>query len=429
VPADVPAHGLIDLAVERPVAGGRMLARHRGRIVFVSGAIPGERVRARIERVTRHGTWAAVVEVVEASPDRRDPPCDPLCGGLAFAHIRYERQRRLKSEILVDALRRLGRQTLDPAPDVAASPETAYRLRARLHVRDGRIGFYREGSHDICDAAPTGQLAPAAIDAARALVEQAGTHAVNLAGLTIAENFAGTERVMHLEPSPGAPARSLEASLALVPGATGITIAVGARLRVVAGMPTVTDTADQLFGAAPPIDGHVKWSRHPTSFFQGNRFLTGALVRRVLELSNGERFADLYAGVGLFAVALAALGGRVMAVEGDQSSSRDLEVNSRPWRERLRAVHAAVEHVLADAPDPAPDAVVLDPPRTGVSAAAIGGLIRWGAPRLVYVSCDPPTLARDIARLVDAGYRLTSVDGFDLFPNTPHVEAVAVLDR
>ena len=141
-----------------------MLARDGGRIVFVAGAIPGERVRARVERTQRQVVWATAVEMLDASPDRRDPPSDPACGGLAYGHIAYARQRQLKGEIVVDAFRRLGQLRLDP-PDVVPSPESGYRLRARLHVRDRRAGFFLEGTHALCDAAATRQLLPESIAA------------------------------------------------------------------------------------------------------------------------------------------------------------------------------------------------------------------------------------------------------------------------
>jgi tRNA/tmRNA/rRNA uracil-C5-methylase (TrmA/RlmC/RlmD family) len=147
------ANEILELDVERAVAGGHMLARHAGRIVFVGGAIPGERVRVRVTKSSRQSLWADTIEVLTPSPDRRDPICDPACGGLAFAHIGYERQRALKSQILADAFRRLARMDLG-APEIAASPESGYRLRSRLHVVDGRLGFFLEGSHVLCDAAP-----------------------------------------------------------------------------------------------------------------------------------------------------------------------------------------------------------------------------------------------------------------------------------
>jgi 23S rRNA (uracil1939-C5)-methyltransferase len=192
-----------------------------------------------------------------------------------------------------------------------------------------------------------------------------------------------------------------------------------------AGRTRVRDTAAELFGVEPPIDPGVSWHRQASSFFQGNRFLTGSLVRRVLALSRGDRCVDLYAGVGLFAVALAALGKKVLAVEGEASSAHDLLENAKPWRERLRVIHDAVETAVTEVPAPSPDLVIVDPPRTGLSPAALRNIARWSSPRLVYVSCDPPTLARDAAQLRTHGFELESLDGFDLFPNTPHVEAIA----
>jgi 23S rRNA (uracil1939-C5)-methyltransferase len=144
----------VELAIEKPAAGGRMLARHEGRVILVQGAIPGERVRARIGRVEKQLAFAETVDVIDPSADRREPAVDLACGGCLYAHIGYERQRALKAEVVRDAFARLGRIEV-AAPVVAASPETAYRMRARLHVRGDRIGFYREGTHDLCDAAAT----------------------------------------------------------------------------------------------------------------------------------------------------------------------------------------------------------------------------------------------------------------------------------
>jgi len=137
------------LAIERPAAGGRMIARHEGAIVFVSGAIPGEVVDAEIEKVQRGTAWAATREVLERSPDRLDGAPDGACGGSVFAHIAYERQRQIKSAIIDDAFRRIGRITLDSPAEVVASPVDGYRMRARLHMRNGRIGFFREGTHSL----------------------------------------------------------------------------------------------------------------------------------------------------------------------------------------------------------------------------------------------------------------------------------------
>src|SRR5688572_16793477 len=136
------------LEIEKAAAGGRMLARHDGQVVLVWGAIPGERVRARVDRASKGVLYATTVDVLEPSPDRRDPGSDWRCGGNVLAHVAYDRQRRLKGDILRDALLRIGRVPLAAPPDVLASPEQGYRMRARLHVRNGRIGFFREATHN-----------------------------------------------------------------------------------------------------------------------------------------------------------------------------------------------------------------------------------------------------------------------------------------
>jgi 23S rRNA (uracil1939-C5)-methyltransferase len=419
---------VLELDVERPVAGGRMLARHEGRVVLVSGAIPGERVRARVERVARDTTWATVTEVLDPSPDRREPVCDPLCGGAAFAHIRYERQRVLKAEIVADAFRRIGKTAVGPLA-VEASPERGYRLRARLHIRGRRAGFFLEGTHTLCDAGSTGQVLPGTIAAVDAALAALSDRLAECDALIVTENVDATERVLHVEPRDGARLDDLARRLSVPAGATGLTTAARGRLVTLAGGAAVTDTADRLFAGQSPIDGAVTWTRRATSFFQGNRYLTGSLVRHVVAKCEGQRFADLYAGVGLFAVALAARGGKVWAVEGDRFAGEDLAANVRAWGERIRIVRAPVEHALLDRPADPPDVLIVDPPRTGVSPAALDEMIAWSARRVVYVSCDPPTLARDATKLVAAGYAIGSLDGFDLFPNTPHVEVVAVFDR
>ena len=424
---------MVELTIERPVAGGRMLARHEGRIVLVSGAIPGERVRARVERVSRNTMWAQTAEVIEASTDRRVPPHDPACGGAAFAHIEYARQPGLKQQILVDAFHRLARMEIDP-PEVAPSPEAGYRVRARLHVERGRAGFYLEGTHTICDAAATRQLHPAATSAAAAALESLGRAAGGCEAIVIAENVAGTERVIHVEPREDARIgdgwdRLAHAWPSAFEGVTGITAMVRAGLRAMAGAPTVTDRAGALFGTDAPIDEGVAWTRHAPTFFQANRFLIGALVRRVLAVAEAPRVTDLYAGAGMFAVALAARGSQVLAVEGDPIGSADLLTNARPFGDRLDVRRTGVEDALAAPPHEMPDVVLVDPPRSGLSQTAMTGLLQWSPTRIVYVSCDPPTLARDARQLASAGYRLASIEAFDLFPNTPHVEALAVLVR
>jgi 23S rRNA (uracil1939-C5)-methyltransferase len=419
---------VLELTIERPAAGGRMIGRHDGQIVFVAGAIPGERVRARVERSARHALWARTIDVIDASQSRRPVAGDPACGGLDYAHVSPERQRALKSEIIVDAFRRIGKLSID-APAVEPSPEHGYRLRARLHVQGRRVGFFRAGTHALCDARAAGQLLGETCtvldDACHALGERLDA----CRELIVAENVRATERVLHLV--PGTAASIDPAPIALPAGVSGVTTSGSAGMETLAGGGRVTDTAHDLFGGeAPlPVPGGTAWSRGAASFFQGNRYVTGALVRWVLEAAAGDRVVDLYAGVGLFAVALAARGASVTAVEGDPAAVEDLVENARAWPERLAAIGAPVESGWADRVAARPDAIVLDPPRTGLSPAALQGAIALGAPCVVYVSCDPATLARDAAAFSAAGYVIDAVRAFDLFPNTAHIETAVRFSR
>jgi 23S rRNA (uracil1939-C5)-methyltransferase len=425
----VSTPSVIELSVERPVAGGRMLARHDGRVVLVAGAIPGERVRARVERANRQMTWATVVDVLEPSPDRRTPPCDPACGGSAYAHLQYERQVQCKGEIIADAFRRIGKISLDGAVDVARSPEQGYRLRARLHVRQRQAGFFREGTHALCDARATGQVLPATMDAVDGLLSTLADWVAEIDECVVAENVAATERVVHIVPRDGARLDDLHGRVRCPDGLNGITTVTRGQHITIDGETSVTDTTEQLFaGLTSPLPP-TRWTRRASSFFQANRFLIGALVQRVLDRGAGDRFVDLYSGVGLFAVALAARGGRGLAVESDRGSAIDLVANAKPWHERLRVLQQTVEDAVRLPLDPPPDLVVLDPPRAGLSPEALKGVIAFAAPTVVYVSCDPPTLARDASGLIAGGYQLESVEAFDLFPNTAHVETVVLFAR
>ena len=231
---------IVDLSVERPVAGGRMLARADGQVILVAGAIPGERVRARVTRADRHVVLAQMLEAVEASADRRAAAADPDCGGLLFSHIDYARQLTLKGEIVQDAFRRLARHPLELPPAVRGASSSGYRLRARLHVRGGRVGFFREGTHEICDAAMTRQLPPESHLAIDAVVARLGDRRADIAHVIVAENVRASERVMHLVPREGVRIDAAALPSDALPGVTGVTFAAGPRILVVSGAATVT---------------------------------------------------------------------------------------------------------------------------------------------------------------------------------------------
>jgi 23S rRNA (uracil1939-C5)-methyltransferase len=413
---------VVTLDVEKPAAGGRMLARHQGQVVLVWGAIPGERVTARVDQAKKSVAFASTIEVLSASPDRRTVSGDPRCGGNVLAHVAYERQRQLKGEIIRDAFGRIGRIPLDRAPDVMASPERGYRMRARLHAVNGRLGFYREESHELCDAIETGQLSESTSEWIAAAQEMLRTGSPGrVTAVEIAENIAGDERACHLDLREGA---DPSAYAALASGLVGLTAqpADSLEAETLSGTPRVTDLIQVRHrDAGVPL----RLTRNVRAFFQGNRFLVEPLLHHVMALVTDEPVVDLYAGGGLFGLGLLAAGAEdVTLVEGDPVSGADLQANADPYRPRARVERSSVETFLVGRRAQRPATMIVDPPRTGLSRDTVAGILAMAPPKLVYVSCDPPTLARDARALLDGGYRLGGMMGLDLFPNTAHVETV-----
>jgi 23S rRNA (uracil1939-C5)-methyltransferase len=412
--------------IEKPAVGGPMLARHHGQVVLVWGGIPGERVRARVERAAKNILHAETAEVLVASPDRRDAGPDWRCGGNTFAHIAYDRQCRLKAEIICDALGRIGRLSSPPQPEVLGSPERGYRMRARLRVQDGRLGFFREGSHQLCDAAVTGQLLTETtewIAAAERLITRERLAGLN--GIELSENIRGDERACHLDLDAGVDGSRFAA---LAGGLTGLSAARSDRpgVELLAGFPTVSDVLH-----VDPDDPRstLRLRRDVRAFFQANRYLLEPLLRRVVALAVPGRVIDLYAGVGLFGLSLAAAGAEdVTLVEGDPVSGASLEENAEPFRGRVNIVRRSVESFLSAGGHQA-STIVVDPPRTGLSKAALAGVLRAAPQRIVYVSCDVATFARDTRTILEAGYALDGLTGIDLFPNTAHVEVIGAFSH
>jgi 23S rRNA (uracil1939-C5)-methyltransferase len=425
-------NAVVELAVEKPAAGGRMLARHEGQVVFVSAAIPGERVRAFVERVTQGVGYARTVDLVEASPDRRAGRTDWACGGNVYAHIVYPRQLALKGEVIADALARIGKVKRESGIPVTGSPEDGYRMRARFHVRGRTLGFFREGSHQLCDPTTTGQLLTETHSFLRELSERVAGGSLNgVSEIELAENVPGTERALHLELDRPVAPMGLSA-LASLPTLVGVGAsfgtASGRRTVTAGGTPCVLDTLVLEQESGGPAE--LQLQHHAAAFFQGNRYLLARLASRVVSLVPKGPVVDLYAGVGLFAASLAASGwSSVVAVEGDRAAAADLAANAAPFGEALRAVEMPVERYLVGHPVGPDTTIVIDPPRTGLSKEASAAVASQRASRLIYVSCDVATFARDARRLLDAGYQLLHLEAFDLFPNTAHVEAVGVFGR
>lgn len=418
---------VIPLDIDKPAAGGRMLARHDGQVVLVWGAIPGERVRARVERLSKGVVFAETIDVLRAAADRRDAGADWRCGGNVLAHVRYPRQLALKTDIVRDAFARIGRVPLPRDVQIVGSPEDGYRMRARLHAAEHRLGFYREGTRQLCDAGLPRQLLPETLDWIGSIERVLRQRRLSgVAALEISENIGGDQRACHLELHGGVDAEPF-ARLADAGGLVGLSAERADRQGVecLSGTPAV---GDLLHAREGDPSSAVRLRRSVRAFFQSNRHLLEPLVRHVAGLVQPGPVVDLYAGVGLFGLSLAALGrADITLVEGDPVSGGDLRDNAKPFGENVAVERRSVEGFLREAGAAASASAatfIIDPPRTGASKEATQTIIGCRPARIVYVSCDVATLARDAGRLVAAGYELEGATVFDMFPNTAHVETV-----
>lgn len=307
---------VVDLTIERPAAGGRMIGRHEGLVVLVHAAIPGERVRAVVERTGQGMAYATTMDVLEASPDRRTAIRDWACGGNVYAHIAYPRQIELKAQLIADALGRIGKVSLDFPVPVTASPEEGYRMRARFHVRGRALGYFREGTHGLCDPASTRQLLPGTCDLVRALMAQLAEGALDgVTEVELSENVPATERALHLELGRPSTPRGM-AAIAALGSVVGVSASFGAsgkgraapsrRTVIAGGAATVVDVLD--LPGRGGVGVHVRLQHHARAFFQANRYLLARLAERVVSLVPDGPVVDLYAGVGLFSACLAASG-------------------------------------------------------------------------------------------------------------------------
>jgi 23S rRNA (uracil1939-C5)-methyltransferase len=430
-PAHLKAGDVVELDVEKAVYRGLGLARHEGQVVFVPRAIPGDRVRARVESVTPGYVRALTETVLRGSAERRTSPC-PLftrCGGCAYQDVTYPEQLRLKEAILRESLSRAGVRWEGEIP-LRASPEEGWRTRATLHLEEAqgalRLGLHEEGSHRAVDLEACLQLSPDMNRAARALraaLDERRSDARRIHDVELAESTDGAQRVVCLETDLAPPQAIGLARLAdAVPGLTGLS-AMAADGR---GRRFLSLRGD------PHVEAQVRGLRlrsHVRSFFQAHRFLLEDLVGEVVGLTpKGGTALDLYAGVGLFALALAEQADEVLGAELNPVAVEDARANiETSQRKNVRVRQGDVQEALASWPASAGERIVLDPPRTGAGGPVVKALAARRPECVIYVSCDPPTLGRDLAVFGKHGYAPDTMRAFDLFPDTFHLETVVRL--
>lgn len=430
----------VEAVVDALADDGRGVARIDGKVAFVSGALPGERVRVAFEKSKRHYDHARVAEVIEASPERVTPECPHfgVCGGCSLQHLRFTAQIREKEALLRDKLQRFG--GLEPASwlDPISAADRHYRRSARLGVRDVPakggilIGFRERRSNFITPLQSCLVLDERVSALLPALVELVG-------GLSCGDRLpqieaaCGDDEVAlvfrHLVPLSAADEERLRA----------FAVARGVRVYAQPGGPdTVTALwplePGPLFYALPAFD--LRLAFQPTDFIQVNAEVNRRMVQRAVDLLGAgaeDTVLDLFCGLGNFTLPLARRAGRVLGVEADQrlieagreNARRNGIVNAEFMRADLYE-EAEVKRLWSTVK---PDLVLLDPPRSG-AIEVLKQLPSRPPARLVYVSCNPVTLARDAEYLVNArGYRLTSAGALDMFPHTSHVESIAVFER
>lgn len=434
---------MLELNIERLAYGGDAIGHlEDGRTVFVRGGCPGDRVSVEIVEDRGRFVRARTIEVLEASASRVSPPCPyfGLCGGCTWQHISAEAQREAKRDAVVDALHRIGHlPDVEPrvTATVAPGPEYGYRNKIELvadpAARRLELGYHRAASDEVvpidtCLLLPSrAAKAPRALSGALRYLAGESDLKLRRVSIRVATFTKDLEVAVWTEPGPFPRAAAAKLVASALPNSSLVRVLIKGsdKERRIAGVEVLSGK-----GAWRERLGGTTYTLSAPSFFQVNTRAAEDLVRLVLQaidVDGTDRVLDLYAGAGTFTLPLADVAGEVVAVEAASSAVRDLRrnlENAAVWADVVGGDAAREIAALGRF-----DAVVVDPPRAGLDAAVIAAL---GAakPRVIaYVSCDPATLARDAARLAEAGFTLTDATPVDLFPQTYHVETVARFER
>lgn len=456
------------LTIEKLIYGGDGLARvaahddSRATTVLVPFVLPNEQVEAELIQQKPGFARGSVTRLIEPSPDRIEPRCPYFvrCGGCHYQHIPYARQLEFKSQILRETFERVGKIKLDADIHVHSSPPWNYRNRTRLQIRtevrtevrseartDARspsefaLGYFRLNSHEFLPVRECPISSPLINQFIAKLTESEGLNCPS--SVEELELFADADDAHLLawafcarDANPADLLRWAEPLRRDFPGLLGLHFFASRRRSKIQedDDASPTDIKPLAHSGAQSLlykTAHAEYQVSAGSFFQVNRHLIDDLIATVTKNATadteGDLALDLYAGVGLFTVPLAQRFHHIFAVEPSHTSLADLRHNVPAV---VKAVGARTEDYLRSRPvRKRPNLVVLDPPRTGVGKTVTRSLVELAPRQIRYVSCDPATLARDIASLVAAGYRIEEAHMFDLFPQTFHIESVMLLAR
>ncbi len=417
---------IFEFSAQKLVYGGEALGHFQGHAVLVPRALPGERLEVELVRTAKGIMRARPLRILEPVPERVSPPCPYFggCGGCHYQHLSPEKQAAWKTKILRETLQRIGRVNWEGEIPIHAGPALNYRNQAQLKVEpapsgQARLGFYEAGSHRLFPIEACLILSPRLNSVLRELQRPEWSRRLSRRSEITMYADDRDEKVMLVfrgtierEESERLGRDLLDSDLSV---------------RTVAflsdGRPQVLGEPALLYQA-----GEFRYQISPGSFFQGSRFLLPELVDTVIGGLAGETALDLYAGVGLFTLPLARRFSQVIGVEAHSGAARDLTFNAQAHHlANVRPVAQTAFDFLRRFAHVGPDVAIIDPPRAGATVATLRLLLASRPKRIIYLSCCPPTLARDLAWLVQHGYALESVELFDLFPQTYHIECLVKL--
>ncbi len=405
----------IEIELDEMVHGGQALARHEGRVIFVPYAIPGERIAARIVDDRGRYAFAEGVTLLEPSPVRVRPRCPHFgpgrCGGCHFQHIDYDAQPRFKQDVVVDQFTRIGGFDDPPVLPTIPSPDAwRYRSHATFHVNEtGALCFVGTDGESLIPVEECHIIRPELLE----LFDELDLNIPNLTRVRLQVGSAGDGMVILSTDDDQPPELHVD-----------LPVSVNFLL-------SDTEPANLIGASHTVYTVHGRRFRVTAGgFFQVNVPQAETLVDLVLDrldLRGDESVLDLYAGVGLFTAFIAERAALVTSIESYPPAVTDADENLAEF-DNVDLIEGSVQEVFPQLAE-AYDAVVLDPPRSGLHVTALDALAAMEPPRIVYVSCDPATQARDAKRLARKGYRLVEVQPVDMFPQTFHIESVATFER
>lgn len=426
---------IIKIEIDGIGINGEGVGHSHGYTVFVNGALSGEEVSARLTECRKRYGRAELISVEKRSPDRAEPPCALFgrCGGCQLMHLSYQKQLEVKRQRVADALSRIGKIETEIGPCLGSPSELSYRNKIQIPVKEGRLGLYERSSHRLVELdgchihCPIGEKI---YKDARAIIQRS-----NISDLrhVLIKSAIRTQEALVILVTDGNPTPSLaqiaDEIMTQCPSVKGVVhnkhagrenVILGTVYSILRGAGSITE---RLCGLSFKIS--------PASFFQVNPPQAEQLYSKALEfaeMTGGETVLDAYCGVGTLALVFAHHARNVIGVECVPEAIDDAKENAkRNSIQNARFVCAKSEDFIASLPSA--DLILLNPPRKGCEPKCLEGIGLLSPKKLIYISCDPATLARDLNILATFGYRVDQVQPFDMFPHTAHVECVAKLSK